>query len=102
MIKIHQSATVFQKYTRRWLQIRRYKTLKKAAITLECACRKRLAIKEMWKLKREKAGKLLQRVLRGWVYRKKYLKFRQATLCLQSGFFSNTNLFQFLTHLFRN
>ncbi len=85
MIKIHDSATVFQKYTRRWLQVRKYKALKQAAITLETACRKRIAIKAMWELKRERAAKLLQRVLHGWVYRKKYLQLREATLCIQSG-----------------
>lgn len=83
--KLNSCATMIQKNVRRFLARLRYLRVQKMALMLQSIARRRVAVREMELLRREKAAIVIQKNWRRYIARKKYLQTRAFIVQTQAG-----------------
>ncbi|KAF9561042.1 Myosin type-2 heavy chain 1 [Mortierella alpina] len=81
--KLNSYATLIQKNMRRFICQKRYHTVRRAAIKLQCFARKLKAEKAARAIREERSAMLLQTFMRGYIQRKKYVETRNHVLRVQ-------------------
>lgn len=83
--RLNQLVTLMQKNALRHYHQTRYQRLRKATIGVQACWRRVLARREVDKRRKETAALLLQRMIRGYLQRKVYLRVQRAVITVQSG-----------------
>jgi myosin-5 len=83
--RLNASATMIQKNIRRFLARLHYLRVQKMALMLQSIARRKMAIREMELLRKEKAAIVIQKNWRRYVARKKYLQTRAFIIKTQAG-----------------
>ncbi|KAF9915821.1 Myosin type-2 heavy chain 1, partial [Lobosporangium transversale] len=81
--KLNSYATLIQKNMRRFIYQKRYNTMRRAAVKLQCFARRIHAQKVARSLREERSATLLQTFIRGYAQRKKYVETRNHIIRIQ-------------------
>ena len=83
--RLNYLVTLMQKNALRHFHQTRYQRLRKAIVGVQTNWRRVLARREAEKRRKDTAALLLQRVTRGYLQRKQYLRTQKAVIILQAG-----------------
>lgn len=83
--RINQLVTLVQKNVRRRIAYKQYQQLRTSTITIQAWWRGVMARKYVEELRRQTAAVKIQRVARGWLARKEYVRTREAVIKVQAG-----------------
>jgi myosin-5 len=83
--RLFQLVTLVQKNVRRWIEMKKYRKLRKDTVLIQARWRGILGRRYVEEKKKEVAAIRIQRVVRGWMARKRYLEVRNAVIKIQSG-----------------
>jgi myosin-5 len=83
--RINQLVTLVQKNVRRRIAYKQYQQLRNSTITIQAWWRGVMARKYVEELRRQTAAVKIQRVARGWLARKEYVRTREAVIKVQAG-----------------
>ncbi|KAL5257243.1 hypothetical protein ACHWQZ_G012247 [Mnemiopsis leidyi] len=81
-----QACVMMQARVRSWLLARRYRTVRAAAISVQCVVRGALARRRVQRMREHRASVAIQKHVRGWVQRVKYQRLLVSALFVQSRY----------------
>ena len=83
--RLNALVTLMQKNALRFLHQTRYQRLRRATIGTQCMWRRTLARREAERRRKEAAATGIQKVVRGYLQRKQYVRTQKAVVTLQAG-----------------